>query len=37
LRDSSKAAAFLRAYAALGEPDAWAAKKLQEFSALGFL
>jgi hypothetical protein len=30
-----KAAAFLRAYCALGEPDAWAAKKRQDFSAMG--
>ena len=37
LRDAGKAAAYLRALIAVGEPDAWAVKKLQEFTALGFL
>lgn len=37
LRDASKAAAYLRAYCAAGQPDDWSAKKEQEFSALGFL
>jgi len=37
LRDASKAAAYLRAYRALGQPDDWSAKKQQEFSALGVL
>ena len=35
LRDTGKAAAYLRALIALGEPDAWAVKKLQDFTALG--
>ncbi len=33
LRDPGKAAAYLRALTTLGEPDAWAVKKLQEFTA----
>jgi eukaryotic-like serine/threonine-protein kinase len=37
LRDSSKAAAYLRAYCATGESDTWANRKLQEFSALGLM
>jgi serine/threonine-protein kinase len=37
LRDSGKAAAYLRAYIALGELDAWAAKKISEYSALGLM
>jgi serine/threonine-protein kinase len=37
LRDAGKAAAYLRALIALGEPDAWAAKKLQEFATLGLM
>ena len=37
LRDAGKAAAYLRALIALGEPDAWAVNKLKEFTALGSL
>ena len=37
LRDLGKAAAYLRAYNALGETDSWGTTKVQEFTALGLL
>ena len=37
LRDFGKAAAYFRAYCALGKDDAWSVKKRNEFSGLGLL